>query len=222
MCEWRSLRETNVATEAEAGLVISSHQIRNAVCLPPKREITDKASYYRDLMYDFFEAMRSASQGDQQELLRMIRHHAPMHQIRVYLDRILPDAHVREQTEEQPSMPKKVRYGSRIENDTPQFRPQMMDICYLCGSAPYRVPAKPWTSVTNDDDDDLVSHSVSLYMTWDYPFYAFFDRETFLEDMAKGNLNSDFCSPFLVNALLANTCVSTDDSRLLSLEVNTL
>jgi hypothetical protein len=88
-----------------------------------------------------------------------------------------------------------------------RVRARIMDIQYLCGSAPFKVPAKPWIKAT--DSDDLVSHLVSLYMTWGYPFYAFFCRDTFLKHMGAGNLHSDFCSPFLVNALLANACVSS-------------
>lgn len=88
----------------------------------------------------------------------------------------------------------------------PSFRRKVMDIHYLCDEAPCKVPAKPWTSVT--EDDDLVSHLVSLYFTWDYPFWTFLDRDVFLRHMARGDLESEFCSPFLVNAVLANACVS--------------
>ncbi|OQE17676.1 hypothetical protein PENFLA_c023G08397 [Penicillium flavigenum] len=171
-------------------------------CVPATDDAANEPSYYRNLLYDVFEGLRSASH--QQKLLQMIQHHTPMQQIRIYLDEILADAQVHEKNEKKPSELKKMGHEIRLENDTPRFRPRSMDIRYLCDSPPYRVPAKPWTSVT--DDDDLVSHLISLYMTWDYPFYAFFDREAFLEHMTKGNLNSDFCSPFLVNALLANAC----------------
>ena len=80
-----------------------------------------------------------------------------------------------------------------------------MDIHYLCDEAPMQVPASPWTIVTNDAD--LVSHLVSLYFTWDYPFHGILDREVFLRHMQSGDLRSEFCSPFLVNALLSNACV---------------
>jgi hypothetical protein len=170
----------------------------------PDTDDANQSGYYRKLLHDVFEVIRT-DEGPQQELLQMIRDHLPLHQIRVYLDWVLPDAQVKEegakkakQTHDGPTIP--------TRKNAPQFRSQMMDINYLCQSAPYRVPAKPWTNVT--DDDDLVSHLVSLYMTWVYPFYAFFDGKSFIEDMQKGNLNSDFCSPFLVNALLANACVS--------------
>lgn len=80
-----------------------------------------------------------------------------------------------------------------------------MDIHYLCDEAPINVPAQPWTEVTRDRD--LVSHLVSLYFTWDYPFNSFLDERVFLKHMATADLGSQFCSPFLVNALLSNACV---------------
>lgn len=89
----------------------------------------------------------------------------------------------------------------------PSFRSKVMDLNYLCDEAPIKVPAKPWTNVT--DDNDLVSHLVSLYFTWDYPVHAFLDRDVFLKYMCDpGNGEGEFCSAFLVNALLSNACVS--------------
>lgn len=169
----------------------------------PRRETDGHPDYYRRLLFDVFEVMRS-NQAHQQELLQMIRDRLSLDQIRTYLDRVLPDTS-RVRTEE--ASKKTKIHDIPAEDDESQPRSHTMDIRYLCDDAPCKVPAKPWTNVT--DDDDLVSHLVSLYMTWDYPFYAFFDRRTFLENMEKGNLNSDFCSPFLVNALLANACVSS-------------
>lgn len=99
-----------------------------------------------------------------------------------------------------------VRQKLNVEGTGPSFRRKVMDIHFLCNEAPFKVPAKPWTSVT--EDDDLVSHLVSLYFTWDYPFWTFLDRDVFLRHMARGDLESEFCSPFLVNAVLANACVS--------------
>ncbi|KAJ5688281.1 pathway-specific regulatory protein [Penicillium majusculum] len=85
----------------------------------------------------------------------------------------------------------------------------------LCNVAPVRVPARPWTTVT--DSDDLVSHLISLYLTWGYLFYAFFCSDTFAKHMQSGHLNTDFCSPFLVNALLANACLYSDYTEAYSL-----
>jgi hypothetical protein len=188
-----------------AGNELSQIGTSNRPPISATDDVTSDSNYHRDLLYDVFETIRSASQDSQQELLQMIRNHSPIQNIRVYLDSILRDARAHERNQEAPRRSKKARHNTGV--DAPQFRPQIMDIRYLCGSAPYRVPAKPWTSVT--DDNDLVSHLISLYMTWDYPFYAFIDRDTFLVHMRNGNLHSDFCTPFLVNAMLANACVST-------------
>jgi hypothetical protein len=81
-----------------------------------------------------------------------------------------------------------------------------MDIHFLCDEAPVQVPAQPWTTVTRDGE--LVSHLVSLYFAWDWPFSAFLDMGVFVKHMQKGVLGSEFCSPFLVNAVLSNACVS--------------
>lgn len=136
----------------------------------------------------------------------MIRNHASLDDVRAYLDRALARARATAADRDAVDQLEGLRRGIEVESEPPRFRPQIMDIRYLCGSAPFRVPAKPWTSVT--DDDDLVSHLVSLYLIWDYPFFAFFDNRTFIKHMAMGLVESDFCSPFLVNALLANACVS--------------
>lgn len=69
-----------------------------------------------------------------------------------------------------------------------------------------KVSAKPWTTVT--EDDDLVSHLVSLYLAWDYPIHAFLDANVFVKYMKRADVGSEFCSSFLVNAILANACIS--------------
>lgn len=92
-----------------------------------------------------------------------------------------------------------------VEGTGPTFRRKVMDIHFLCDSAPCEVPAKPWTRVTADAD--LVSHLVSLYFAWDWPFTTVLDKGVFVRHMARGVLGSEFCSPFLVNAVLSNACV---------------
>jgi hypothetical protein len=69
----------------------------------------------------------------------------------------------------------------------------------------FKVPAKPWTRLT--DDDDLVSHLISLYLEWVNPFFRVLEEDLFIEAMQAGDFNSEYCSPFLVNAMLACACV---------------
>lgn len=66
--------------------------------------------------------------------------------------------------------------------------------------SPLQVPAKPWTRVT--DSDEMVSHLVSLYFTWDHPCLQVLDQALFLAHM-NSNTASAFCTPFLVNCILA-------------------
>ncbi|PWY85937.1 hypothetical protein BO70DRAFT_423052 [Aspergillus heteromorphus CBS 117.55] len=72
----------------------------------------------------------------------------------------------------------------------------------------YLVPAQPWTSLT--EDDDYVSRLISLYFTWNHPTQIWIDRDLFIQDMQSGDPNALFCSPLLVNALLAVACCYLD------------
>lgn len=76
----------------------------------------------------------------------------------------------------------------------------------LCDEPLFQVPCKPWTITT--DDDHLVSSLISLYFTWHHPLMRVVDQEMFLRDMSAGDLASDFCSPVLVNSILAVASVS--------------
>lgn len=82
----------------------------------------------------------------------------------------------------------------------------------LSDMAPFRVPAHPWTSIT--EDDDFVSHLISLWFTWAHPFLNWIDRDLFIREMQSGNIDSEFCSPFLVNIILADACVSGTNNNI--------
>ncbi|KAF3941987.1 hypothetical protein ABW19_dt0210119 [Dactylella cylindrospora] len=69
--------------------------------------------------------------------------------------------------------------------------------------------AQPWTTIV--DDDELVSHLMSLYWTWDHPVWHLFDFDIFIEAMKKGD--TTYCSPLLVNAVLAEACVSHNSTN---------
>ena len=69
----------------------------------------------------------------------------------------------------------------------------------------FQVPAKPWTDAS--DSDDHVSHLISLYFTWDHPCCQLVDQTVFLRDVKSGDLNSEYCTPFLVNIILAMASV---------------
>ncbi|KAF2258328.1 hypothetical protein CC78DRAFT_125650 [Lojkania enalia] len=64
-----------------------------------------------------------------------------------------------------------------------------------------------WTVVTADID--LVEGLLDLYFRWSHPFYVIFSRECFYKDFRSGR--EKYCSPLLVNAILAYACHFTDE-----------
>ena len=67
------------------------------------------------------------------------------------------------------------------------------------------VPASPWTNVT--DDDDAVSHLVSLFLAMLNPMWRFVEEDLFLRAMRGRRKDSQSCSCLLVNAMLAAASV---------------
>lgn len=59
-----------------------------------------------------------------------------------------------------------------------------------------------WTRVT--DNSALVEHLMALYFCWEYPTFASLSKEHFIVDFRVGRPR--YCSPLLVNALLAVGC----------------
>ncbi|KAL4976891.1 hypothetical protein BDW66DRAFT_159327 [Aspergillus desertorum] len=162
------------------------------------------ADFHKKLLSDIFRVIQSTDLAGSQPLLDLIRNGATFPEVRCWLDQAITGVSMLNQASTADPGGPKPPAGYGVESGAPPFRSKVMDIHYLCDSAPVKVPAKPWTTVT--DDDALVSHLISLYFTWDYPFYAFVDPEIMIKHMREGKLQSDFCSPFLVNALLANAC----------------
>lgn len=71
---------------------------------------------------------------------------------------------------------------------------------------PIAIQAHPWTTLASDE---VVSHLLSIYFTWEQPCLQFIDKTAFLADMKDGECSNTegFCSPMLVSALLAQACV---------------
>lgn len=63
-----------------------------------------------------------------------------------------------------------------------------------------------WTTVTSDST--LLASLIVSWTTCEYNYYHYIDRDAFLDDVAGGG--TEFCSPLLVNALLASACVCID------------
>ncbi|KAF4152922.1 hypothetical protein CNMCM6936_001358 [Aspergillus lentulus] len=60
-----------------------------------------------------------------------------------------------------------------------------------------------WTRVT--DDEQLISHLMTMYFTWHYPFFTTIPKDLFYRDYIRG-FSSQYCSSLLVNAMLALGC----------------
>lgn len=82
-----------------------------------------------------------------------------------------------------------------------------MNIDRLTDIPLFELSARPWTEATTDNG--FVSHLVSLWLTWDHVVRNWIDKDLFIAAMKSGDVNSPFCSPFLVNIILSQACVST-------------
>lgn len=78
----------------------------------------------------------------------------------------------------------------------------------------FSVPSQPWTRVTTDDT--LVSHLISTFLLDLNPYWRHVEEDLFLHDMRseqRSVLDSSlYCSPLLVNAICALSCVSESTS----------
>jgi hypothetical protein len=63
-----------------------------------------------------------------------------------------------------------------------------------------------WTNVTQDGE--LVQHLVQVYLAWGSPLYTFFSEELFMHGMEDRKMK--YCTPLLVNAVLALGCHFSD------------
>ncbi|KAL3420598.1 fungal specific transcription factor [Phlyctema vagabunda] len=68
------------------------------------------------------------------------------------------------------------------------------------------VQTASWTTVTTDVE--FMKHLFNLYFTWSHPFYYVFSQETFFLGMRDRNIK--YCSPLLVNSVLAVACHFSD------------
>ncbi|KAJ5062233.1 hypothetical protein J3E74DRAFT_473850 [Bipolaris maydis] len=81
--------------------------------------------------------------------------------------------------------------------------------------SPLKLRARPWTLVARDG---IVSSLVSSFFAWDGNYMTpFIDLKCFLKNMDAGNLAvTEFCSPFLVNAICCVSFFSTKVKKILT------
>lgn len=155
----------------------------------------------KNLLVQLVETLRCSSNGHVVSLLDLVRNkNASLDEIKAYLDGKVPDSEI-EMTPELQDV-----HDQLEERAQKRSTRRMLDVRWLSHIPVVEVPAKPWTTVT--DDDSLVSYLISLWLTWSHPFYNWIDRDLFIRDMKSMDTRSKFCSPFLVNTILAEASVS--------------
>ncbi|KAL4924602.1 Zn(II)2Cys6 transcription factor [Aspergillus undulatus] len=184
--------------------------------LPQKRKL-EGLEQSNDILERLFDAMRQSEDKQLANLMNLIRSNPGMPELQDYLKINFTHSEIeqsREVSDIQQHLIDRTDDADKEEEVAPRVSRRMLDVRRLADTPVYRVPAKPWTTVT--DDDDLVSHIISLYFMWSNPFFSSIDRELFISEMQKGDLKSRYCTPFLVNAILAESSYHSDYAEVFS------
>ena len=153
-----------------------------------KKRGIEELQFKREALDALLDSLRSSDDQHIQGLLSLIRRGAPIEELVQY-------------TKDHPATWGKIGLPlPPLDKGREKSRRTGLSIAALCDNFLFKVPAKPWTDIT--DDDDLVSELVSLYVTWWNPYYRCVDVDLFIRDMKEGDLSSLFCSPLLVNSIL--------------------
>ncbi|KAF7586365.1 hypothetical protein BBP40_009031 [Aspergillus hancockii] len=168
-----------------------------------KRKI-DQLEEKEELLIQLIGILRESGNRRTVPLLNLIRSNATLAEIQYYLDHQLP----RSELARTPELIEVSHEVQRIQQSETRSSRRILDAKRLSDQPLFQVPARPWTSVVTDND--FVSHLVSLWFTWFHPFCNWVDRDRFIHDMQAGRLGAKYCSPFLVNAILAYACAYSD------------
>ena len=183
-------------------VIDESTDMRRKMCI--KRKIDDLEEN-QDMLQNLFDTLRDSNDEKAVQLFQLIRSKVPLADIKNSLNNGDGLDETKPEMSSSPDL-QNVLTKSQEDDSPPPDRRRMLDIRRLVDEPPFRVPARPWTVITRDDT--LVSHLVSLWLTWSHPFWNSLNRKLFIRDMQAGRLECEFCSPFLVNAILAEACVS--------------
>ncbi|CRG91697.1 Nitrogen assimilation transcription factor nirA [Talaromyces islandicus] len=158
---------------------------------------------HKNLLDRLVDTFRYSTNEHFLQVLELIRYKkAPLEEIKEYLYRNISD-------NEFEITPELMTIHSALEKRAQlRSKHRILDVTWLSHIPVVEVSAKPWTRVT--DDDGLVSYLISLWLTWSHPFCNCVDREMFIRGMKSGNVHSRFCSPFLVNSVLAEASFYSD------------
>ncbi|KAE8365885.1 hypothetical protein BDV27DRAFT_144045 [Aspergillus caelatus] len=169
------------------------------------RRTLGELEYYRGLLYSLLESLRSSDEDKVNHILETIRGSALLSNIANVVDAPadLSDASS-DNAKPLGNADDAIAQQERLAADAHS----RITLEKLCDIPIFQVSVKPWTAVT--DDDHLISHLISLYFTWDHPLSQIIDQRMFLRHMREGNKNTEFCTPFLVNSILAVASTYSD------------
>ncbi|KAK6346057.1 hypothetical protein TWF730_010391 [Orbilia blumenaviensis] len=186
----------------------------------------DAKSREHELLTKIFNATKYCSKEELPGLLELIRGDASIEQIAQYIQDKLEDdsniATLEDDLAESPLMDEEMgEDNEEVESElsasssaAQSYRRHSktidaMDIGSIVQISIPDVPSQPWTTVTTNDE--FVSHLIQLYFTWEAPIYDFVEKALFISDMRSGDpKNSRYCSPLLVNSMLAAACRYSD------------
>ncbi|KIV89089.1 hypothetical protein PV10_08695 [Exophiala mesophila] len=163
-----------------------------------KRRLED-LEYQSNALGRLLSKIRTSTKTEAHELVDLIREDASLEDILAFIN-----AHPGELADE-------VRRSLSASPAPPpagtSFR-KVLAINDLIDNPTVQVPAAPWTTVTSDDG--FVSNLMSAYLNWYHYYYHNFDWHLFINACQAKDVDSLYCSPFLVNAVLAMGCFFTD------------
>ncbi|EXJ82353.1 hypothetical protein A1O3_06166 [Capronia epimyces CBS 606.96] len=161
--------------------------------LAVKRKI-DVLESDRHLLDELLAAIRTATPGQLTTVISLIQSSASRQDLHSYIE-----------TQLYGHNNNSLRLDEAYRHKVRRTRRRMLGRIQDVVNPPISVPAKPWTTVT--DDDDFVSHLISLWCTWAHPWWHWVDVDLFLEAMRSGDTTSLICTPYLVNMILADACL---------------
>ena len=159
-----------------------------------RKRTLDQLYAQAEALKALLDSLKSCDAESIQKLIHLIKDDAPLDELISHTRHVMSENHDRQKSQN-------------------QWRQTVLDIATLIDTPPIRVPAQPWTTVTQNDND--VSHLISIYFTWQNFGYPSVDQDVFVQAMRSELLDSFFCSPFLVNCMLAVACVRSSKSTLI-------
>ena len=153
------------------------------------------------MLDSLLEGLRISTREQIDSLVNLVRSNAPRKDLQAFLDDAYNDS-----SNMTPPETKSLNGEQQLPRHSPRRERRLTGSIADLMNPPIQVPAKPWTTVTNDDD--FVSHLLSLWFTWAHQWWHWVDKVLFIEAMNSQDLNNPLCAPYLVNMILADACVS--------------